>query len=95
MESAGKAVKFYALNIWEDGDPVQHMKTHNYGSKLLLNADNVAKRYGVKGTPGLFVIAPDKTVQFIRAKGQSPADVMKQVRKTLTKIGMSYQGRKT
>ncbi|TQV76020.1 TlpA family protein disulfide reductase [Exilibacterium tricleocarpae] len=85
-ELKDEPIKFYALNIWEDGDPLAHMKTHDFGFKLVLNAERVAKRYGVMGTPGLFMIGPDKTIRYIRAKGSKPTEVVAAIRKTFTEI---------
>lgn len=85
-ELQGQPIKFYALNIWEDSDPVAHMQKHDYGFKLILNAERVAKRYGVMGTPGLFVIAPDRTIRYIRAKGTKPANVITSIRQTFAQI---------
>lgn len=74
-EFADKGVKFYALNIWEDGDPIAHMREHNYGFDLLLNADEVAKLYGIKGTPGVIVVGADRQVIYIRKSGTTPVQV--------------------
>ena len=49
-------VNFYALNIWENGDPAACLADNGYGFHLLLKADEVAETYGIKGTPGLFVV---------------------------------------
>ena len=85
-ELKGQPIKFYALNIWEDGDPVAHMKEHDFGFKLILNAERVAKSYGVMGTPGLFVIGPDRTIHYIRAKGSKPREVVTAVRRAFAQI---------
>jgi len=77
-------VKFYALNIWEDADPIGHMREKGYGFSLLLNADKVAKRYNVHGTPGLFVIDENKTIRYVRSKGQAPEDVYTAAKQALT-----------
>jgi thiol-disulfide isomerase/thioredoxin len=78
-------VKFYALNVWEDGDAPSYMTKHGYDFTLLLNADMVAKRYSVKGTPGLLVVDKDKIVRYIRVKGTSAADAAAEVKAFLLK----------
>lgn len=85
-QELGADVRFYALNIWEDGDPIGHMKKNNFGFHLLLDADKVAKRYAVHGTPGLFVVGGDKTVRYIRTKGttaEAARDAVKQALESL------------
>lgn len=76
-------VRFYALNIWENGDSVNHMRKHDFGFTQLLRADMVAERYGVIGTPGLFVVGSDKKVRYIRSKGTSTKEVIVAVKRAL------------
>ncbi|GAA6168072.1 peroxiredoxin family protein [Sessilibacter corallicola] len=77
-------VKFYALNVWDDGDPRGFMSRKDYGMKLLLQADTVAQRYGVVGTPGLFVIDEEKNITYIRHKGTSKDAAIASVKEALT-----------
>jgi len=70
----GKGLKFYAINVFEDADPVKHFTDQKFTSNLLLNGDEVAADWGVKGTPGLFVIDKDKKVIYKRPNGVN--DVM-------------------
>ncbi len=77
------AVKFYALNVWEDGDAIQFMADHNYDFTLLLDADLVAKRYNIKGTPGLLVVDKDKIIRYIHFKVTSAKDAATHVRQAL------------
>lgn len=77
-------VKFYALNVWEDGDPQAYMAKREYDFSLLLNADTVAKRYGVRGTPGLMVVDKNKVVRYVRTKNTSAEDAANQVRAALS-----------
>ncbi len=76
-------VKFYALNVWEDDDADAYLKKHQYEFSLMLNADMVAKRYGVHGTPGLIVVDKDKVIRYIRAKNTSAEDAANQVKAAL------------
>ncbi|MCW8195022.1 TlpA family protein disulfide reductase [Proteobacteria bacterium 005FR1] len=84
-ELASSDVRFYALNIWEDGDPVAHMENEGFDFTLLLNADSVAKRYRVRGTPGLFVMNRDKAITYVRAGNSSADEVYAAVKSALEK----------
>ena len=79
------AVRFYALNIWEDGDPVAHLADNGYGFHLLLEADAVAKGYGITGTPGLIVVDGNRGVIYMRKSGTSPGQVETDLRAALAK----------
>lgn len=83
-ELADEKIKFYALNIWEDGDPVAHMRDNEFDFTLLLDADQVAKRYNVRATPGLFVVKGDKSIEYIRAKNSSAEEVYSAVKSALS-----------
>ncbi|MCG8325062.1 MAG: TlpA family protein disulfide reductase [Thiotrichales bacterium] len=69
-----KGLKFYAINVFEDGDAVEYFNRYKFSSTLVLNGDEVAEQWGVKGTPALYVIGKDKKVIYKRPKGVS--DVM-------------------
>ena len=76
-----KGLKFYAISTFEDGeiDPKELFAAREYSYKLLLNGDPVAEEYGVKGTPGLYVVDKDKKVIFKRQKGVSDVLVKQNV----------------
>ncbi|MEM7542166.1 MAG: TlpA disulfide reductase family protein [Pseudomonadota bacterium] len=82
-EFVDKPVKFYALNVWEDGDPKSYLRKHGFGFELLLNADGVAEQYGVKGTPGVWLIDENKQVKYVRLSGDKPAAVARALRTEL------------
>ncbi|BFM09060.1 TlpA family protein disulfide reductase [Halioxenophilus aromaticivorans] len=82
-ELAEKPVKFFALNVWEDGDPVQYLATKAPHLRLLLKAETVAQRYGVVGTPGLFVMDEEKNITYIRQRGTSSEEAITAVRTAL------------
>ena len=48
-------LQIYALNINEDADPDEYIEENGYDFLLFKNAEEVAKLYGIKGTPGLLV----------------------------------------
>lgn len=79
-EYEGQPVKFYALNIWEDSDPVAHLKQRGFSFDLLLNAEPVAEAYGVKGTPGLFVLDRQQIIRYIRTSDTPDIDAAEAVR---------------
>jgi thiol-disulfide isomerase/thioredoxin len=51
-----QGVEVFAVNIWEDDDPEAYLRDAGYDFRLALEGDPVALRYGVDGTPGLFVV---------------------------------------
>jgi thiol-disulfide isomerase/thioredoxin len=53
---ADSGVQIFAVNIREDGDPVAFVSESSYDFIVALDGDAVAERYGVMGTPGLFVV---------------------------------------
>ena len=71
-----KGVKFYAVDIYEDGklDPVSYFESKGFTYTMLLEGDEVASQYGVKGTPGVYVVDKEKKVVYKRPAGVS--DVM-------------------
>ncbi len=68
-----KGLKFYAISTNEDGklDPLEYFEHKKYSYTLLLNGDVVAKEYGVKGTPAVYVLDKSKKVIYKRPKGVS------------------------
>ncbi len=60
----GDKVKVLAINIMEDGDPVEFIESAGYDFTLLPNGDSVADTYGVTGTPGVFVIDHNRVIRF-------------------------------
>lgn len=85
-EFKGQAVDFYAMNVWEEGDSAQYMKDGNFTLKLLMDADDVAKAYGVKGTPGLMVIDSQHKIHYVRASGTTDKDAEESVRAAINKL---------
>jgi hypothetical protein len=86
-EFAPADVRFYALNIWEDGDPIAYVSEKDYGFQVLLAADDVAQDYGVKGTPAVIAVDADRRVIYVRKLGASPAQVTDDLRTVLKKLG--------
>ena len=59
---ANKGLKIIAVNILEDWKPKAYWRNHEYSFEAVLAGDDVAKTYGVKGTPGVVFIAPNGEV---------------------------------
>lgn len=82
-EFRDKPVKFYAIDVWEDGDPVAHFDEHGFTFTLLLSGEPVADAWDVKGTPGLFVVDRGRTVVYQRVSGADDLDVEFALRETV------------
>ena len=65
-EFSDAGVEVFALNAWEDGDPVERIREDGFRFRLLLDADPVADAYGVRGSPGLFVVDREGKIVFRR-----------------------------
>jgi len=82
-EFEASKVKFYALNVWEDGDPQKYFRENGYTFRLLLMGDLVAEDYGVPGTPGLFVLDKNHRIVYLRRSGENDDDVEVAVREAI------------
>ena len=83
-----KNVKFYAIDIYEDGDinPSSYFKDKGYTYTMLLNGDNIAKQYAVKGTPSVYLVDTNKTVIYKRRSGDSETKVRQKLDSLLSQI---------
>ncbi|MGK0298743.1 MAG: cytochrome c biogenesis protein CcmG/thiol:disulfide interchange protein DsbE [Gammaproteobacteria bacterium] len=79
-EYQGEQVNFYAMNIIENADPVQHLKDKGHTFELTLKADVTMDGYGVRGTPSVFVVDGNHKVIFRRIPDTPDADVKTAVR---------------
>jgi thiol-disulfide isomerase/thioredoxin len=59
---AQKGLKVIAVNILEDWLPKVYWRNHEYTFDAVLAGDEVAKIYGITGTPTVVFIAPDGKV---------------------------------
>ena len=66
QEFSDAGVEVFALNAWEDGDPVERIRDGGFRFRLLLDADSVADAYMVRGSPGLFVVDREGKIVFRR-----------------------------
>lgn len=85
-EFKDKAVKFYALNVWEDGNPEKHFQEKGFTFRLLLLADLIAEDYGVLGTPGLMVMDKGHRIVYMRQSGENDIDVKLAVREAIQQV---------
>lgn len=70
----GKAVAVIGVNALErGGNPAQTMKQMGCTYELVLQGDEVARKYGVSGIPAFFLIGPDGSVLMSFA-GHRPAE---------------------
>ena len=68
---ADQGVQVFAVNIKEDGDPVAHMRKLGFDFVTVLDGDPVAESYGVRYTPGLFVVDKNGVILFRRKSTDS------------------------
>ena len=80
------SANFYALNIAEDGDPVACFAEHDHKFKVLLNADDVAKGYGMFGTPRILVVDSKRVVRYTLKKGTSLEQLLVHLRAVLEEL---------
>lgn len=71
-EFGSHRIEVVAVNLWEDGpnDWRADFVSNGYDFKVLLAGDEAAKLWGVKGTPGLFLIDRQGKVAFDRNSRQ-------------------------
>ena len=65
-------LQIFALSINDDGDPNKLLVENGYDFLLFKEADAVAKKYNIKGTPGLLVFDKKGTLQFDLRKVNTP-----------------------
>jgi thiol-disulfide isomerase/thioredoxin len=80
QEFAPRGVRFYAMNIWEDGDAVAYFARHGYHLPLFLAADLVAEDYGVQGTPAVIVIDRGMRIADLNIDGAAPDEIAASLR---------------
>lgn len=80
QQFASRGVRFYAMNIWEDGDAVAYFARHGYHLPLFLAADLVAGDYGVEGTPAVIVVDSDLHIKDLNIDGAAPDEIAASLR---------------
>lgn len=84
-EFAPRDVRFYALDIWEDGDAVAYFRAHGYHLPLFLAADLVAEDYGIDGTPGIVVVDASGRLVDLALEGLPAARMAEKLRAYLAR----------
>jgi cytochrome c biogenesis protein CcmG/thiol:disulfide interchange protein DsbE len=82
---AGKdKLDVYAIDFKdEDGDPAAELKERGNTFTLVREGDAIAAQYGVKGTPGLFLVDRSGTIIYKRSGGDAPEKVEAALREKL------------
>jgi cytochrome c biogenesis protein CcmG/thiol:disulfide interchange protein DsbE len=83
--AAGKdKLDVYAIDFKdEDGDPAAELKERGNTFTLVREGDAIAAQYGVKGTPGLFLVDRSGTIIYKRSGGDAPEKVEAALREKL------------
>src|SRR5450432_2500641 len=75
-DAAGKdKLDVYAIDIKDDGDPVAELRERGQTFTLVRDGDAIADQYGVKGTPGLFLVDAKGDIVYKRTGGDAPEKV--------------------
>lgn len=83
-DAAGRdRLDVYAIDINDDGDPVATLRERKQTFTLIRNGDAIADLYGVKGTPGLFLVDTQGRIIYRRSGGDAPAKVEAALREKL------------
>ena len=85
-DAAGKdKLDVYAIDFKdEDGDPVAELKERGNTFTLVRDGDAIAALYGVKGTPGLFLVGRNGEIIYKRSGGDAPEKVEAALREKLS-----------
>ena len=76
VDAAGKGkLDVYAIDIKDDGDPVATLRARKLTFTLVRDGDAIAEQYGVKGTPGLFLVNAQGDIVYKRTGGDAPEKV--------------------
>jgi len=85
-EAAGRShLNVYAIDIKEDADadPVAELRERKQTFTLVRDGDAIADQYGVKGTPGLFLVDERGEIVYRRVGGDAPEKVESALREKL------------
>lgn len=78
-------VTFVAFNIWEDGNPQHYMSSKAMSLPLILRAEDIAKKYQVRGTPAVFVVGQNRRILYRRQPGQNSENTVAAVMEALAR----------
>ncbi len=75
-DAAGRnKLDVYAIDIKDDGDPLATLRERKLTFTLVRDGDAIADEYGVKGTPGLFLVDTKGNIVYQRSGGDAPQKV--------------------
>jgi thiol-disulfide isomerase/thioredoxin len=84
VDAAGKdKLDVYAIDIKDEGDPVATLHARKLTFTLVRDGDAIAEHYGVKGTPGLFLVDVKGDIVYKRTGGDAPEKVETALREKL------------
>jgi len=63
LEEYGDEVRVFAFNIRDDIDPSISLDKNGFNFHLMPDADKLMELYGVKGTPGLFLVDSESVIR--------------------------------
>ena len=90
--AAGKdKLDVYAIDFKDDGDPAAELRERGQTFTLVRDGDAIAEQYGVKGTPGLFLVNAKGDIVYKRTGGNAPEKVEAALRE---KLGLSASATK-
>jgi thiol-disulfide isomerase/thioredoxin len=81
--AGGDKLDVYAIDIKDDGDPVAALAKRKQTFTLVRDGDAIADLYGVKGTPGLFLVNAKGAIVYKRSGGDVPEKVEVALREKL------------
>lgn len=82
QRTGSAATAFYLMNVWENKDPAALEQQKSFNLPVMQHAEHVARRYGIRVTPGVVVVGPDKRIHYLR----EPSDDMPAVANKLEQI---------
>ena len=83
-DAAGKdKLDVYAIDFKDDGDPQAELRERGQTFTLVRDGDAIAEQYGVKGTPGLFLVDAKGDIVYQRSGGDAPEKVEAALRQKL------------
>lgn len=77
------AVSYYLMNVWDDKDPAVFAQEQGYQLPVIRQAEHVAQRYGIRITPGVVVVGPDKRIHYLQQPHEGVSAVTKALRNIL------------
>jgi thiol-disulfide isomerase/thioredoxin len=85
-DAAGRdRLDVYAIDFKdEDGDPLAELRERGNTFTLVRDGDAIAALYGVKGTPGLFLVDTTGAIIYKRSGGDAPEKVEAALREKLS-----------